>query len=126
MSKKKFDGQQVDNSTLRTLPVKPKKVTRKPITADGIDVTKISGVESGNQSLSDFVSRLSAATSQKSKNFQMTIAEANALMANVSSIIVQNKELQDQIFELQNQLIEQKSKSMEKIVLDFDGGSFKN
>ena len=86
MSKKKFDTP-INNNAVRSKPIQSKQVTRKPILVDGLDVSKITGIEGANQSLVDFVDRISAANKAKSKSLNMTIGEANALMANLASII---------------------------------------
>ena len=120
---KKINDIPLNSSSIRGKSTPDKPVARQ-VLANGQDITKITGVDAGNQPLHDFVNRVNEATKSKSNSLTLTVNEANQILINITGLVLSNKDLQDQIFALQNQLIEERNSRQNTIVISADGGKF--
>lgn len=107
---------------IRSTTTAPKSVSR-PVIANNLDVTKLTGVQAGNSALNDFANRVSEASKARATSLTLTINEANAIFANIAQLVLSNTDLQGQVFALQNKLLEEKTDP--KITISADGGGFK-
>lgn len=119
---KKIPNNNVDGNLLRSKTTADPSRNR-PVIANGLDVTRLTGVESGNAALSNFADRVTAASNSKANTITLTLNEANAIFANIAQLVLNNQNLQDQVFSLQNKLLEEKSS--QTITIKADGGGFK-
>ena len=103
----------------------PHPQTNKTQQSHSGNITYSSGKSPQSQTLYEFNNRIQAAIRQKSKSFTMTIEEANLLFLEINKLIIAQKDMQDNVFALKSQIIEERQKQMEEIVVAFDGGSLK-
>lgn len=118
--KKVINNEIPSNRMRQTVAAKP---VRSQIVVENSDSTPKS--DFGNQALNDFAKRVDAAVKSRATTISLTVNEANAIFANLASVLVSNQTLQDQVFELQKQIIENKNKIADTFIISADGGSFK-
>ncbi len=111
-----------DNKRVRANVSAAPSVSR-PVIANNLDITKLTGVQAGNSALNDFANRVTDASKAKATSLTLTINEANAIFANIAQLVLNNSDLQGQVFVLQNKLLEEKTDP--KITISADGGGFK-
>ena len=94
------------------------RIKQPPIVPAGNQTIDVSQLDSS--ALSDLATRLNAAIQSKSTSFNMSVAEAGAVFAAITDIIKLNADLNQTVYELQNQVLKDKV-TVTKIVADAGG-----